>query len=209
MSSKSDRPSAETAAMKLQLYADVFKNMNRNANHIDLRGIILGLENTPEFAKYFSFQDMSISSSDLSISKFSCSFIRSHFDDVQFVETIFDTCILKSSNFRRGNFTSAKILNPTLDDALFSHCIFEAATIRGRGLSGYGGRRVVFESCSFQKCVLQNIQFRACIFRDCDFTGVKSEGNHFVACKFLDCQAVESLRIDSDDQFDRVASLLR
>jgi uncharacterized protein YjbI with pentapeptide repeats len=209
MSSKSDRPSAETAAMKLRLYADIFKKKNQNANNIDLRGITLGLENTPEFAKYYSFQDLSIFSSNLSNSKISCSFIRSHFDDVLFEGTTLDTCRYNSSKFNQCNFTSAKVLNPTLDDALFSHCIFEAATIRGRGLSGYGGRRVVFESCSFQKCVLQNIQFRACIFRDCNFTGVKSVGNHFAACKFLDCQAVESLRIDSDDQFDRVASFLK
>jgi uncharacterized protein YjbI with pentapeptide repeats len=209
MSSKSDRPSVEIAAMKLQLHADIFKHPDRVAKHIDLQQVLLGAEGTPGFAKCFSFQGLSVFSSNLSNSKFFCSFIRSHFENVQFIETVFDTCILNSSKFIKGNFTSAKILNPTLDDALFSHCIFEAASIRGRGFSGYGGRRAVFEKCSFQNCILQNIRFRACIFRDCDFTGVKSVGNHFAACKFLDCQALESLRIDSDDQFDRVTSFLR
>ncbi len=159
----------------------VEKTLVKNA---DLRGIPIGVDDSPEPLAHASFIRVALDGADASESSLSCSFHEGSLRNVRFSRARFDTCIFGKASFDKCIFDSSFIDSPFLADATFQHCSFIGAKITARGLQEYGGRRVVFEHCDFSQAVLQNLQLRACAFRECVFHAIQIRNCLLVGVKF-------------------------
>lgn len=151
---------------------------------VDLRGIVIGMDGTPEILSKADFQDTRLRNADLSHGRYSCAFSRAFVEEGVFVQAVFDTCRLKEAHFVSCTFDEALLNSSTLNDAIFTECSFIRTKIKGRGSNEYGGKRAVFDRCDFTEALLQNLQFRACTFRQCIFDGAIFKKCLMVGVKF-------------------------
>ena len=151
----------------------------------DLRGLAVGLDGQPACIGLSDFQDARLTDIDLSYGQFSCSFSRAVLRAVDLSRAKLDTCRMARVECVAASFSRAQIHAPTFDDARFEACDFGDAQIRGRWPAGYGGRRAVFERCSFRGSRLRALEFRACRFIHCTFDGVSLERCVLSGVRFL------------------------
>ena len=166
--------------------------------NVDLRGIVVGLDDAMPALVRSDFQDVEFQEVDLSFGKFSCAFSRGVFKDCHFDGVDFDTCRFKDAKFFGCSFEKVQLESPILDDAEFVDCVFLGTVIRGRGYNEYGGRRVRFERCRFQGSRFQNLQLRGAKFIDCEFgearfkkcllAGVSITGSGLAVEQLDDCE---------------------
>lgn len=168
---------------------------------VDLRGIVVGLDGAIDPLINANLQDTVLAGPDLSYARLSCSLNGANVRETQFRKAMFDTCRFMGARFERCSFEGARLNSPTLDDAAFLDCTFDKGQIRGRGWNEYGGRRILFEGCTFRGTVFQNLQLRACKFRRCAFHNTTFKkcilaGVSFVesspnAATFVECETIQ------------------
>lgn len=189
---------------------DVF--IRKNAEGTDLRGVIVGLDGAPSSVAGQDLQDADLRGVDFAFARLSCSMGASAFTDCRFDQSVLDTCRMASARMVGCSFVSARIESPWMNDAVFRKCSFADATIIGRGTREYGGRRTVFEACSFDRASIQNLELRACRFINCTFdqtklrkcliVGTKFDGGHPEESGFATC---DLQRVTADGSDLRVA----
>lgn len=153
----------------------------------DLRGMTVGLDGAIKPLEFASFDQATVEFVNLSLSRLSCSFGKCDFRQVVLDDSVFDTCNFSGSRFSDCSFRSTRLTAPTMDDALFLSSDFSEARFIGRRSREYGGRRTVFDGCSFRGTQLKALELRACRFINCRFDGALFERCDLRGVNFENC----------------------
>lgn len=168
----------------------------------DLSGLIVGLDGEHPALRNANFIKVILKDVRMVSSQVSCSFDQCNFTQVDFRDSLFDTCRMRKSAFFECQFPNTKFSAPSLDDAIFEKCSFEKAKLEGRGSKEYGGRRALFRQSDFRGASFKRLEFRAskfigcrfegAAFEKCDLRGVRIDGSQGMPA-FTNCQISSTL----------------
>lgn len=164
----------------------------------DLKGLIIGIEGGPPQLFFKGIIGSTVANCDFSYGMSASKFTHSTFKNCVFHSVTFDTVYCGSTCFSECDFSSARLANPTLDDAVFEGCKFELTKFSGRRTKEKGGRRTKFIECNFSGAVFQYLSFRACSFHNCTFENTKFQKCILIGTKFESPMSVEPIFEDCE-----------
>jgi len=148
---------------------------------LDLRGISLGLPDTPRWLHKASLSKKPLHAIDFSHAMISLAFSGSEVTDCRFDSCFFDTCSTYATAYSDCCFVKARLSSPYLHKTSFTGCDFTDARLVGRGriVLTYCGAFIRFERCDFSNTTFNNLDMRGIDFVDCVYSG----------CVFKNCFA--------------------
>lgn len=148
-----------------------------NFEKLDLSGVVIGPDASLNKLRLANLQHSKMQQVNLSYAVIATSLNYCQLQQVDFAFARFDYCSLTSGQLLGCNFYHGQLI-VNLDDAKFTDCVFDSATIKSgmRGLE-FGGRRATFINCDFTHTNFDRIALRASRFINCSFYQSK-----FIAC---------------------------
>lgn len=156
----------------------------KNNYPCDFRGIRVGYDTKILLLENADFQKSVLTDIDFTYSKMSCSFIGGEFLNLIFNEVFFDSCRMSRATFKECHFQDSNI-RADMEASIFENCSFDNAKFIGKSVLEYGGRRVVFNSCSFKESSFKKVEFRASKFIDCNFEEASFDKCDLRGVKFI------------------------